>query len=65
MNRNRVIILTIGLLLILTGIWAYPKIDQFFKVDSCLDKGAEEEGFEPPELLVSEKRDLLIVSLRY
>jgi hypothetical protein len=39
MNRNRVIILTIGLLLILTGIWAYPKIDQFFKVDSCLDKG--------------------------
>jgi hypothetical protein len=29
----------LGLLIILTGIWAYPKIDQFFKVDSCLDKG--------------------------
>ena len=39
MNRNRLIILTIGLLIILTGVWAYPKIDQFFKVDSCLDKG--------------------------
>jgi hypothetical protein len=39
MDRNRLIILTIGLLIILTGIWAYPKIDQFFKVDSCLDKG--------------------------
>lgn len=39
MNRNRLIILTLGLLLILTGIWVYPKIDQFFKVDSCLDKG--------------------------
>ncbi len=26
---------------------------------------AEEEGFEPPELLVSEMRELLIVSLRY
>jgi hypothetical protein len=39
MNRNSIIILTIGLLIILTGIWAYPKIDQFFKVDSCLDKG--------------------------
>jgi hypothetical protein len=38
MNRNRVVILTIGLLLILIGIWVYPKIDQFFKVDSCLDK---------------------------
>ena len=39
MNRNRIIILTIGLLIILTGIWTYPKINQFFKVDSCLDKG--------------------------
>lgn len=39
MNRNRLIILTVGLLIILTGIWAYPKIDQFLKVDSCLDKG--------------------------
>jgi hypothetical protein len=26
---------------------------------------AEEEGFEPPELLVSEMRELLIVTLRY
>jgi hypothetical protein len=26
---------------------------------------AEEEGFEPPELIVSKKRNLLIVSLRY
>jgi hypothetical protein len=25
----------------------------------------EEEGFEPPELLVSEMRELLIVALRY
>ena len=39
MNQCRLIILTIGLLLILTGIWTYPKVDQFFKVDSCLDKG--------------------------
>ncbi|NLR95064.1 hypothetical protein [Flammeovirga agarivorans] len=39
MNRKRLILLTIGLLTILTVIWAYPKIDQFFKVDSCLDKG--------------------------
>lgn len=39
MNRNRLIILTVVLLLFLTGIWAYPKIAQFFKVDSCLDKG--------------------------
>jgi hypothetical protein len=27
--------------------------------------GSEEEGFEPPELLVSEMRELLIVTLRY
>lgn len=39
MNKKRIIILTAGLFIILTGIWAYPKIDQFFKVDSCLDKG--------------------------
>lgn len=39
MNRNRLIILIIGLLLIL--IWAYPKIEQFFKVDNCLDKGGK------------------------
>jgi hypothetical protein len=39
MNRNSILILTIGLLIILTGIWVYPKIEQFFKVDSCLDKG--------------------------
>jgi hypothetical protein len=39
MNRNRLIILTIVLILILIGIWTYHKIDQFFKVDSCLDKG--------------------------
>jgi hypothetical protein len=39
MNRNRLTLLTIVLLLILTGIWAYPKIDQFFKDDTCLDKG--------------------------
>lgn len=39
MNRNRLILLTLGLLIILTGIWTFPKIDQFFKADSCLDKG--------------------------
>ena len=39
MNRSKIIISTIGLLLILTGIWAFPKVDQFFKVDRCLDKG--------------------------
>tara|TARA_B100000809_G_scaffold97161_1_gene95682 strand:+ start:4749 stop:5006 length:258 start_codon:yes stop_codon:yes gene_type:complete len=39
MNRKRLIIIIIGILLILTGIWGYPKIHQFFKIDSCLDKG--------------------------
>ncbi len=64
MNRNRLIILILGLLLILTGIWAYPKIDQFFKVDSCLDKGGrwnyetkECESIE--ERSVSQKTDSL------
>ncbi|MHA7128071.1 hypothetical protein [Algoriphagus namhaensis] len=38
-NQPRLIILAIGLLIILAGIWAYPKIDQFLKSDSCLDKG--------------------------
>ncbi|MFZ6665977.1 hypothetical protein [Peijinzhouia sedimentorum] len=64
MNRNRLIILTLGLLLILTGIWAYPKIDQFFKVDSCLDKGGrlnyetKEREFESnKEHAVSQKAD--------
>ncbi len=31
--------MTTGLLIVLTGIWAYPRVDQFFKVDSCLYKG--------------------------
>jgi hypothetical protein len=39
MNRKTILILTIGILLILTGIWAYSKIDQFIKVDRCLDQG--------------------------
>ncbi len=30
-----------------------------------VDRAPEEEGFEPPELLVSEMCELLIVSLRY
>jgi hypothetical protein len=30
-----------------------------------LTKATQEEGFEPPELLVSEMRELLIVALRY
>ena len=66
MNRNRVIILTIGILIILTGIWAFPKIDEFFKVDSCLDKGGswnyetKECEFESKEKhSVSQKTDSL------
>lgn len=39
MSQNRIIVLIIGLLIIMAGIWTYPKIKQFFKVDSCLDKG--------------------------
>ena len=39
MNRNRLFILTVGLLIILAGIWAYPMLEKFFKVDGCLDKG--------------------------
>ncbi len=39
MERKLFYILTAGLLIILTGFWAYPKIDQFLKVDRCLDKG--------------------------
>lgn len=27
------------MLIILVGIWIYPKIDQFLKVDRCLDRG--------------------------
>ncbi len=30
-----------------------------------VDRATQEEGFEPPKLYVSEKRDLLIISLRY
>jgi hypothetical protein len=66
MNRNKVVILTIGLLLILIGIWVYPKIDQFFKVDSCLDKGGrwnyetkECEFDSEEEFLDSQKTDSL------
>lgn len=29
----------IGLFIILIGVWAYPNVDQFFKIDGCLDKG--------------------------
>lgn len=39
MNRKTILLLTIGLLLILTGVWSYPKIDRLFKVDTCLDNG--------------------------
>ena len=39
MNRKTILISTIIILLILTGIWIYPKIDQFIKVDNCLDHG--------------------------
>lgn len=39
MNRSRQIILIIGFLFVLLGIWAYPKISLFLKVDNCLDKG--------------------------
>lgn len=66
MNRKKLIILILGLFLILTGIWAYPKIDEFFKVDSCLDKGGrwnyetKECEFEyKEEHSVSQKTDSL------
>ena len=39
MNRKTILILTIATLLTLTGIWVYPKIDRFIKVDNCLDHG--------------------------
>ena len=39
MKQKKAIILTIGLLMILSGFWAYPKIEEFFQIDSCLDKG--------------------------
>lgn len=39
MNRNKIIIFIIGLLTFIAGIWAFPKIDEFFQVDGCLDKG--------------------------
>jgi hypothetical protein len=39
MNRKAILLLAIGLLLILTGVWSYPKIERFFKVDTCLDSG--------------------------
>jgi hypothetical protein len=39
MNRKTILILTITILLILTGIWIYPKIDRLIKVDNCLDHG--------------------------
>lgn len=58
--------MTIGLLIILAGIWSYPKIDQFFKVDNCLDKGGswnyETKGCEfgsPEEETESQKTDSL------
>lgn len=39
MKRNRLLILSYGLFTILTGNLVFPKIDQFLKVDGCLDKG--------------------------
>lgn len=48
MNRNRLIILTVGLLIILTGVFAYSKIGQFFRVDACLEKG-ESWNYETQE----------------
>ncbi len=41
MNRNKPITLILGLLLIFTGFWAYPKINHFFKIDRCLDRGGK------------------------
>jgi hypothetical protein len=37
-NRVRPIIFTFGVVAVLTRVWAYPKIDQFIKVDRCLEK---------------------------
>ena len=39
MNKKTTYILIIGILITMTGIWAYQNIDQFLKVDSCLDQG--------------------------
>ena len=38
MKLNKIKIPIVGLVIIMTLIWAYPRIDQFFKIDSCLDK---------------------------
>ncbi|GJM60749.1 hypothetical protein [Persicobacter diffluens] len=40
MKSNKISILLSGLFLILTGLWAYPRIVQLFKAGGYLDKNA-------------------------
>ncbi len=62
MNRKRIILLTLGVLILLTGIWAFLKINLFVKVDSCLDKGGRwnyetnECEFADPEVYIRKQR---------
>ncbi|PWJ29134.1 hypothetical protein [Sediminitomix flava] len=39
MKFKRVLISIVLILGLISGVWLYPIIDTFFKVDSCLDKG--------------------------
>ena len=57
--------MTVGLLLILSGIWAYLKINKFFRVNNCLEKGgrwnyeteqcefAKQENRRPQKTIIS------------
>ncbi len=65
MSRKTIYILTIGIFITVTGIWAFPKIDQFFKVDNCLDHGGrwnytteECEFREPTKVKVASKENV-------